>query len=404
MKEGGRISSAARERFRLCFASINQYRGKRMGAHMKVCLMEMDDRTRQSIALVLSHRGDGAIVLSDVESADIAVLDLDHENAPQAFRTIQARRPALLAIGLTARPGLVHADIEILSKPISAGRLLEAIQKQGGIEMPAAKIRAAGAAAALGARTETSRRRPENTAVLAHDKKYFDPSAYLLGTLMDAAAEAQTRGAVAVISFYGDRVILADPRSGVIRTNLSSSQARGFALSSIEGGASDDASATVGLQRPRIEYVARAEADARYAGKTYSVPQEMFMWSLGAMTSRGRLAASCRADERVYLRRWPNLTRISHTANEMRIVAYWVRQAISPQEMVAALGVPEREVFSVYTAACAAGLAGKARREADGIWEAPPVAEPRERGLFSSILNRLLQRKPANEETQEVAA
>jgi hypothetical protein len=32
------------------------------------------------------------------------------------------------------------------------------------------------------------------------------------------------------------------------------------------------------------------------------------------------------------------------------------------------------------------------------------VAEPRERGLFSSILNRLLQRKPANEETQEVAA
>ena len=374
-----------------------------MGVHMKVCLMEMDDRTRQSMTLVLSHRGDDAIVLSDVESADIAVLDLDHENAPQAFRTIQARRPALLAIGLTAKPDLVHADIEILRKPISASRLLEAIQKQAGHETPAAKVLAAGAAAALGARTESARRRPENTTALAHDKKTFDPGSYLLGTLMEAAVEAERRDAVAVISFYGDRVILTDPRNGVIRTNLSSSQARGFALSSMEADAAA-ASATVGLQRPRVEYVTRADADSRYTGKTYSVPQEMFMWTLGAMTSRGRLSSTCSPEERVYLRRWPNLTRISHTANEMRIVAYWVRQAISPQEIAAALGVSEREVFGVYTAACAAGLAGKARREADGIWEAPPVAEPRERGLFSSILDRLLQRKPANEETEEAAA
>src|SRR5690606_15872000 len=139
--------------FRLCSASRKPIPEEGMGVHMKVCLMEMDDRTRQSMTLVLSHRGGDAIVLSDVESADIAVLDLDHENAPQAFRTIQARRPALLAIGLTARPDLVHSDMEILRKPISAGRLLEAIQKQAGHETPAAKVLAAGAAAALGART-----------------------------------------------------------------------------------------------------------------------------------------------------------------------------------------------------------------------------------------------------------
>ncbi|HMA10880.1 MAG TPA: hypothetical protein VKO83_03260 [Steroidobacteraceae bacterium] len=369
---------------------------------MKVCLLDMDERTRQSMALVLRHRGDGAIVLSDVGTADIAVLDLDHENAPQAFEQIRARRPALLAIGLTARPGVAHEGIVVLAKPVSAGNLLEAIQKQAGIELPAAKIPAAGAAAALGARTATTRRRPE--APLAHDKKVFDPAAYLLGALLDAAAEAGRRDAVAVISFYGDRVILADPRAGLIRTNLTSSQARGFAHSSLEADTTDP-SATVGLQRPRVEYLTRAEADSRYAAQTYPVPQEMFMWSLGAMTSRGRLPADVRADERVYLRRWPNLTRVAHTANEMRIIAYWVRQATSLQEIVAALGVPEREVFSVYTAASAAGLAGRARREVDGIWEAPLVAEPRQRGLFSSILDRLLQRNSArNEETQEAAA
>lgn len=372
---------------------------------MKVCLMDMDDRTRQSLTLVLSHRGGDAIVLADVDSADIAVIDLDHQNAPQAFQAMRARRPALLAIGLSARPDPQQPDILVLRKPVSAGRLLEAIQQRAGIESPAARVLAAAAATALGARTEASRRRPESAAVLAHDKKYFDPSAYLLGTLMAAVDEAGKRDAVAVISFYGDRLVLADHRSGVIRTNLSSSQARGFALSALEADAAADASATVGLQRPRVQYLARAEADSRYRDRTYAVPQEIFMWSLGAMTSRGRLATCCRQEERVYLRRWPNMTRISHSANEMRIIAYWVRQATSPQEIVEALGVSEREVFGVYTAACAAGLAGKARREVDGIWEAPQVAEPRERGLFSSILDRLLQRKPAgNEAAQKVAA
>lgn len=370
---------------------------------MNVCLMEMDERTRQSVALVLSHRGDAAIVLSDFETADVVVLDLDHANAQQALRAIDARGPALRAIGLSARPESVDADMLVLRKPVSAGRLLEAIQAQGGVESPVARVLAAGAAAALAARTETSRRRPESTVAPAREQASFDPDSYLLGALMTAAAEAERRDAVAVVRFYGDRLVLADPHRRLIHTNLSPSQTRGFALSAIEGAA--DAPATGRLSRPQVEFIARAEAEARYAGVTYAVPHEIFMWQLGALTSRGRLATSCRADERVYLRRWPNLTRLAHSPVEMRILAYWVRQAASPQEIAAALGVPERDVFTVYTAACAAGLAGKARRELDTVWEAPAVAAPRERGLLSSILGRLLQRKPAcNEEPQAAAA
>jgi predicted CopG family antitoxin len=40
----------------------------------------------------------------------------------------------------------------------------------------------------------------------------------------------------------------------------------------------------------------------------------------------------------------------------------------------------------------------------DGVWEAPQVVEHKERGLFSSILNRLLQRKPAGSEVEQEAA
>jgi hypothetical protein len=371
---------------------------------MKICLMEMDDRTRQSMVLVLSHRADAGIVLADVDAADIAVLDLDHENAPQAYQVIHARFPALRAIGLTSRPDQTLDGLLLLRKPVSANRLLEALQQLGGHETTGSKVSAAGAAAALRERTGSTRRRTETQAAATQGKPGFDPGAYLLGSLLEAAAESAKRAQVAVISFYGDRIILVDARSGIVHTNLSTAQMRAFALSAVEGEVATDPAGAVGLQRPRIEYVLRAEADNRYRGKTSSVPQEVFMWSLGAMTSRGRLPDDIQPDDRVYLRRWPSMTRLPYSDNDMRIVAYWVRQATSLREIAQALGVPERDVFNVYTAAHAAGLAGKARREIDGIWEAPAVAEHSERGLFSSIMRRLLQRRPASQEDMQAAA
>jgi hypothetical protein len=377
---------------------------KGAGVLMKICLMEMDDRTRQSMVLVLSHRADGAIVLADAETADIAVLDLDHPNALESYQSTLVRRPSLRAIGLASRPEQGHDGVLMLRKPVSANRLLEAIQQLGGRETIGAKVMAAGAAAALWDRTGSARRRPVTTAVPTQEKPTFDLNAYLLGTLVDASAEAGKRDQVAVVSFYGDRVILLDSKAGVVHTNLSTAQARAFSTSSVEGEASTDKPNTVGLQRPRVEFVTRAEAAARYRAKTFSVPQEIFMWTLGSMTSRGRLPDNIDPDERVYLRRWPNMTRFSYSDTDMRIIAYWVGQATSLQEIADALGVLEGAVFNVYTAAYAAGLAGKARREADGIWEAPQVAAHSERGLFSSIMRRLLQRKPACNEEEQVAA
>jgi len=368
--------------------------------------MGMDDRTRQSVSLVFKHRADGALVLANEDVADIAILDMDQPAAVDGYRAVHARRPELRAIGLSGQPDLSAEDVLVIRKPIAANKLLEAIQKIASTGALADKATAAGAAAFLSSRIGGSRRRTESAPAPASTQEIqtFDPNAYLLGCILTAAADAAKREEVAIISFYGDRVILVDHQSDLIQTNLSSSQARAFALAVIEGNAGG-ASSTTGLQRPAIEFVSRAQAAARFEGKTYSVPREVFMWKLGSMTSRGRLPADTHADERVYLRRWPNMTRFSYTDNDMRIVAYWVRQASSKNEIAKALGVSVQEVFSVYTAALAAGLAGKAARGSDEIWEAPEVDEHKERGLFSSIMKRLLQRKPVSAEAeQELAA
>lgn len=369
---------------------------------MKICLIGMDDRTRQSLSLLFRHRTGGAVVLSGEDVADIAILDLDQKAALDSYYAVRAHRPELQAIGLSTKAGLIVDDIHVLGKPIAANGLLQAIQTISNSGPLAGSVVAAETASFLSSRIGGSRRRGESTVAPTQQRQFFNPNAYLLGSIMEAAAEAEKKGLVAVASFYGDRLILVDARTGLIQTNLSSSQARAFALSTLEGDAGGKPSTTVGLQRPVIEYVPRDEATDRYGDKTYSVPRETFMWKLGAMTSRGRLPEATRPSERVYLRRWPNMTRFSYSDNEMRIVAYWVRQPCSLDEIVEALGVSAPEVFTVYTAACAAGLAGKACREVDELWQAPEVTEHRERGLFSSIMRRLLQRKPAsNEEGDE---
>lgn len=370
---------------------------------MKICLIGMDDRTRQSLSLLFRHRTGGAIVLSGEDVADVAILDLDQGAALDSYRAVRAHRTELRAIGLTANTDQACDDIFILGKPIAANKLLEAIQAVSNSGPLAGSVMAADTASFLSSRIGGSRRRPETLLAPAGDRQTFNPNTYLLGSILVAVAEAEKKGLVAVVSFYGDRLILVDTKSGLIHTNLSSSQARGFALSALEGDATGDSSATVGLQHPVIDFVTRDEATERYADKTYSVPREIFMWKLGALTSRGRLIEGIKAKERVYLRRWPNMTRFSYSDNDMRIVAYWVRQACCLEEIVGALGVSAQEVYTLYTAAYAAGLAGKACREVDELWEAPKVTEHRERGLFSSIMRRLLQRKPSSNEQDQGA-
>jgi hypothetical protein len=371
---------------------------------VKIYLMEMDERTKQSLSLVFRNCANDALALTDVDTADIALIDLDRENPLKDYQAVRVRKPAIRAIGLSSRRDLAYDDVLVLQKPISVNRLLEAIQKVSGRGLQAIMVNTASAASSLSKRIGVSNTRNEASTLLAPDKMFFDPDNYLLGTMLNAVAEADKKDMAAVISFFGGRFILVDSKRKTIQTNLSSSEARAFALSAIGVDEQVDLSATLRIQRPAVEYLARSEAKNRFSDNTYDVPQETFMWKLGAMTSRGRLPAGMSPGERVYLRRWPNMTRFSYTDNVLRVIAYWSRQASSVREIAEALNIPEQEVCGVYVAAYAAGLAGKTQREVDGILEAPKVAEHRERGLISSILRRLIQRKPAVKKEEDAPA
>jgi len=115
---------------------------------------------------------------------------------------------------------------------------------------------------------------------------------------------------------------------------------------------------------------------------------EDVLWNVALWTSRGRLPKGTDPRQPQRLMAWPNFTRVAAVPNAMRICALWSRETISPVDVARRLQLPQRVVFTFYSAAVSAGLmeAGSARPEA----AAPPAApEPRRRSLFARILRTL---------------
>ncbi len=116
---------------------------------------------------------------------------------------------------------------------------------------------------------------------------------------------------------------------------------------------------------------------------------DSFLWKVSLWTSQGRVPLGVDLERPVYLRHWPNMTRLMLFPHAMRIAALMMEHPRSLMEIARVLNVPQQYVFSFYSAARALGVAGQVKRQADVIVAPEPVQKPKKRGLFGKILDRL---------------
>jgi len=83
---------------------------------------------------------------------------------------------------------------------------------------------------------------------------------------------------------------------------------------------------------------------------------DALVWRIAVLTSRGRLPLGTNTDAMLYLRRWPNITRLPHTPEALRVSALLAVRGASLVEAVRLLGIPQRYVFATYTALAALDL------------------------------------------------
>ncbi|MCK5353649.1 MAG: hypothetical protein KAJ63_00915, partial [Methyloprofundus sp.] len=116
-----------------------------------------------------------------------------------------------------------------------------------------------------------------------------------------------------------------------------------------------------------------------------------FLWKLACWTSKGRYPIALDLSVPVFLKQWPNFTRLVVTPHAMRISALLVASPRSIEETIRILKIKPQYVFIFVSAAYATGVLGQAKRQADSMLEAevPAVKTGKKKGLLNRILKKL---------------
>lgn len=116
---------------------------------------------------------------------------------------------------------------------------------------------------------------------------------------------------------------------------------------------------------------------------------DAFLWKLAVWTSKGRYPHEIDYRVPVYLREWPNFTRLLITPHAIRIAALLIKGPRTMHNVAEILGIKPKYVFVFISAAYAVGLAGQAKRASDSLVQAENVKPNKGQGLLGRILNRL---------------
>lgn len=116
---------------------------------------------------------------------------------------------------------------------------------------------------------------------------------------------------------------------------------------------------------------------------------DAFIWKLSIWTSKGRFPANIDPNLPVFLKQWPNFTRLMLIPDAMRIAALLVKSPRSSIEIVKVLHVRPQYVFAFITACQSLGILGQCQRQAD-FMVSPESPKPNQKqSLFSKILQKL---------------
>jgi hypothetical protein len=112
-------------------------------------------------------------------------------------------------------------------------------------------------------------------------------------------------------------------------------------------------------KRPKTRNLSRQEqAELQHSPPAGAGVQRLdeTLWLAGLLTAGGRLPIDTDPNRPVYLRHWPNLTRLSAIPHAVRIAALWSLRGASIVETASTLGIPQRHVIAFYNGALALDL------------------------------------------------
>ncbi|MET0070382.1 MAG: hypothetical protein ABW096_10100 [Candidatus Thiodiazotropha sp.] len=372
----------------------------------RLAAIGMDQRQRSALRMLFSSRCNKRYILTEEASSEICILDLDSFGGEQKWKEFRDRHPQWPLILVSINDHQVSdRNTLFVQKPIPVERLIAAIETHrnnlsgaNDLDHQSAVDDAPGVAAKSSPRQDSFAKKAVSTRRAASlmsasqeqafvgtspdidpenpdqvEKIVYNPEHYLQGLCQQALNQAVRYNRAVGIAGPWPQITLDIERNRVWLAGTEK-QLRPFCTL-------PDATLEVELIPQAEEWSPSADA------KVY--PLQAFIWQLALWASRGRLPQGTKIHQPIYIRRWPNFTRLVITPYAMAIAALWAQQPRSLLDTASALNIPQRYVFAFYSAAHAIQLAGETRRAVDTLIQPPAVEGSTNRGLFGRLLDRL---------------
>lgn len=142
-------------------------------------------------------------------------------------------------------------------------------------------------------------------------------------------------------------------------------------------------------KRPKTRVVSAgdfAKMRPRFESQGAVVRADSLLWRAAMLTAEGRLPSGVSPDRPIYLKQWPNMTRLQRTPHSLRIAAAWAIKGASIEATARLLNIPQRYVFAFYNAALELDLVTE---DGSHIHRARSNKGPRNRGLLTRLFNWL---------------
>lgn len=208
---------------------------------------------------------------------------------------------------------------------------------------------------------------------------HFDPKQYFLGYVLAAIKTAKQQTRVLQLNSIWKSLIVF-PNTQEIWLDADDKQLRSFAGMALGAGSSSNMTLT-------------AADTAITVNRAMDKFQDMnaFVWKVAIWTSKGRFPVGIDINQPIFLKRWPNFTRLVITPDAMRIAALLVQSPRTATEVISLLNTKPQYVFVFLSACHTLGLLGQKEPqivETVATEQTAQITKPKQ-GLLSKILSKL---------------
>jgi hypothetical protein len=223
---------------------------------------------------------------------------------------------------------------------------------------------------------------------------FYDPDDYYQGTVQAAFALCQAKSKIYLLESDWQPITLL-PRTRELWLDAGDQELKHFAGMKLKHK----------KMASKLELKLVDPNKANLGGALYNFQSmDAFLWKLACWTSMGRYPKGFDYTKPVYLKNWPNFTRLLITPHALRITALLTQGPRTMINIAQTLQIKPQYVFVFISAAYAVGLAGQSRRAADMLIEeltkqrsfSEELTKPRSLGgvsLLGRIMNKLRPNK-----------